>query len=63
MAEDEISYATAEQDTHVAYLHFILFRMHEKNTATEKEFGTTLQIALEHVLTQRFKQNTNGQLK
>ena len=54
---------TAEQVTRVVYLHVILFRIHEKDTATKKEFGTTLEIALEHVLTQRFKQNTKWTAK
>ena len=35
-------------------IFFTLFRMHENDVATEKEFNTVLQIILERVLTQRF---------
>ena len=38
-----------EQDTYVAYLYVILFRIHEKDTAAEKEFDTVLQLILDHV--------------
>ena len=49
---------TPEQITSFVYLHVILFRMHEKDTATETEFNTVLQMTVEHDLTQRFKQST-----
>ena len=45
------------QVTRVVWLNVILFRIYEKDAATENEFGTALQTALEPYLTQRFKQN------
>ena len=35
----------------VACFHAVLFRLHERDTATEKEFDTVLQMTLEDVLT------------
>ena len=35
----------------VAYFDVVLFRLHERDTATEKEFDTVLQMTLEDVLT------------
>ena len=46
-----------EQITSVVYLHAILFIMHGRDTATETEFDAVLQITLEHILTQRFKES------
>ena len=37
-------YKALEQITSVVYLHVILFRIHEKDTATDKEFNTVLQM-------------------
>ena len=37
--------------------------MHQRDTATEKESDTVLQITLQHVLIQRFKQNTKWKAK
>ena len=54
---------TPEKVTCVVYLHVILFGMHEKNTATEKEFDTVLYMTLEYFLTQRFKQSTKWTAK
>ena len=42
----------------VAYFDVVLFRLHERDTATEKEFETVLQMTLEDVLTSIFKQST-----
>ena len=49
--------------TSVVYLHIILFSMHERDKATEKETETVSRMALAHVHTQRFRQSTvpNGQ--
>ena len=41
----------------VAYFDVVLFRLHERDTATEKEFETALQMTLEDVLTSIFKQS------
>ena len=41
----------------VAYFDVVLFRLHERDTATEKEFETVLQMTLEDVLTSIFKQS------
>ena len=38
----------------VLFIFVILSKMHERDTATEKEFDTELKIILEHVLTKRF---------
>ena len=37
--------------------------MHKRDTATEKESDTVLQITLQHVLIQRFKRNTKWKAK
>ena len=37
--------------------------MHERDTTTEKEFDAVLQMTLEHVLTQRFRQSTKRRPK
>ena len=37
--------------------------MHKRDTATGKESDTVLQITLQHVLIQRFKQNTKWKSK
>ena len=37
--------------------------MHERDTATETEFNTVLQMTVEHDLTQRFKQSTKWTAK
>ena len=57
------SLKTPEQVTLLVYLHVILFRMHERDTATELEFRSVLQLTLEHILTQRFKQSTTWTAK
>lgn len=49
---------TPEQVTRVLYLHVISFKMHERDTATGKQLDTLLQMTVEHVLMQRFKQST-----
>ena len=49
--------------TSVVYLHVILFRIHERDTAAEKELDTVLLMKLEHVLTQRFKQTAKWTAK
>ena len=38
--------------TSVVYLHIILFKMYERDTATEKECDTALQMTLGHFQTQ-----------
>ena len=54
---------TPEQLTCVVYLHVILVRMHERDAAAEKEYNTVLQITLEQILAQRFKENTKCKAK
>ena len=44
--------------TPVANFCVVLFRMHEKDTTTEKQLDIVLQMALQNILTQRLKQNT-----
>ena len=41
---------TPEQITSVIYLHVTLFKIHEKDTATDKELNTVLRVTVEHVL-------------
>ena len=57
------SLKTNEQVTLLVYLRVILFRMHERDTATELELRNVLQMTLEHVLTQRFNQSTKWAAK
>ena len=45
------SLKTPEQVTLLVYVHAILFRMHDRDTATELEFRSVLPMTLEHVLT------------
>ena len=52
-----------EQITRLAYLHIVVFRMHERDTDTEKELDTVLQMTLEYALTQRFKPSTKWTAK
>ena len=47
----------SEQILTVAYLHLILFRIHEKDTATEIKFDIVIQMTLVYVLTKRSKQS------
>ena len=42
----------------VVNIHVILFMMQLRDKTTEKEVDTVLQMTLELVLTQRFKQST-----
>ena len=37
--------------------------MHGRDTATEKEFDALLQMTLEHILTQKFKQSSKWAAK
>ena len=46
------------------FFMFILFRMHEGDTVTEKEIDIAIQMTLEYVLAPRSNQSTlNGQQK
>ena len=47
-----------EQIPRVAHFYVVLFRMHERNTATEKELDTVLQTTLEHILTHKLARST-----
>ena len=47
----------------VVYLYAILFRMHERDTTTEEKRDTALQMTVEHIQIQIFKQVLNGQQK
>ena len=49
---------TPGQLTSVVCIYITFFRMHERDIATEREFNTVLQMTLEHVLTQKFKEST-----
>ena len=44
--------------TSVVYLDVILFRIHKRDTTTEKELDAVLKMTVKHLLTQRFKENT-----
>ena len=44
-------------DYYCYLLHFILFIMHEGVTDTKIKLDVLIQIALEHILAQRFKQS------
>ena len=46
----------SEQILTVAYLHLILFRIHEKDTSTEIKFDIVIQMTLVYVLAKRLKQ-------
>ena len=58
MEEKRNRLKTPEEVTSVVYHYVILFRMYERDISIEKEFDTVLQMTLENVLTQRFKQST-----
>lgn len=38
---------TPEYITSIVYLHVVLFRIHERYAATEKEFDTVIQMTIE----------------
>ena len=40
------------------FFMFVLFRMHERDTVTEKDIDIAIQMTLEYVLAQRSKQST-----
>ena len=44
-------FKTPERITSFIWLQVILFKMHERDTSTKKEFDTVLQMTLEYVLT------------
>ena len=46
-----------EQIVTVTYLHFSLFRMHERVIATEIKLDLLIQMAVELNLAQKFKEN------
>lgn len=47
-----------EQIAGVVHFHVVLFRMHERNTASEKALDTVWQTILEHILTHRLARST-----
>ena len=47
----------SEQILTVPYLHLVLFRIHEKDTATEIKFDIVIQMTLVYVLAKRLKQS------
>ena len=51
-------FKTPEQIITSVTYSVILFRKHERDPVTEKQFDAVLQMTLKHVLTERFKKNT-----
>ena len=44
--------------TGCSYFHVTLFRIHERNKATEMDSNFAIEMALEYILAQRYKQIT-----
>ena len=53
----ENSLKNHEQIVTIVYLHFILFKIHKRVTATEMKLDILIRMAVEHVLAQKSKES------
>ena len=54
----ENSLKNLEQIVTVAYIHFILFRLHERVIVTKMKYYISIQMVVEQVLTEKSKEST-----